>query len=263
MARVRKKQGTTQAEWQAALAAIRAGRYPAGRLDRLIGQAVAEIRRMAAGKQVAFAWSGGKDSIALEYVMREAGIADCVMGICNLEYPAFLRWVTAHMPLGLEVVNTGQDLDWLAAHPDMLFPKSAVVAAKWFKMIQHTAQARFYRRRRLDLIVLGRRRADGNYLGPPGANVYTNREGVTRYSPLADWTHEDVLALVERAGGNWPPIYAWPRGFQIGTHAWPARQWTRSVEHGWSEVHAIDPAVVREASKRIPSAAAFLARRGG
>lgn len=258
---IRRKQVTGQDEWTRSLVAIRAGAYDFARLDRLVEKTVAEVRRVASGKRVAFAWSGGKDSIALERVMELAGITDCVMGICNLEYPAFLRWVTANMPLGLEVINTGQDLEWLARHPDMLFPAQAATAAKWFRIVQHAAQARYYRENRLDVIVLGRRRADGNYLGAAGQNIYTNAEGITRYSPLGAWSHDDVLAIIERTGGNWPPIYSWPRGFQVGTHAWAARQWCGSVENGWREVFAIDPGIVRDAARLIPSAAAFVAGR--
>lgn len=256
---IRRKQSSAQDEWEATLRSIRGGGYPAARLDRLIDKTVTEVRRVTAGKRVAFAWSGGKDSIALEYVMRQAGITDCVMGMCNLEYPAFLQWVTANMPLGLEVINTGQDLEWLAAHPEMLFPQKSDIAAKWFKAVQHTAQARYYAKHRLEVIVLGRRRADGNYLGAAGANIYTNAQKVTRYSPIGEWQHEDILALVElKTGGNWPPIYSWPRGFQVGTHAWAARQWCGSIENGWREVQSIDADIVRIAADYIPSARRFL-----
>jgi hypothetical protein len=260
---VGQKQRTVQREWEEALRFIRSGGYPPGRIDRLIATAVRDIERKLAGRRAAYAWSGGKDSIALGYVMEAAGYTDCVMGMCNLEYPEFLRWVTPNMPLGLEVINTGQDLKWLKAHPEMLFPMKADIAAKWFKIVQHTAQARFFKERGLDTIVLGRRRADGNYLGKAGENIYTDAKGVTRYSPIGAWDHIDILALIElKLGGNWPPIYWWPRGFQVGTHAWPARQWCGSIENGWREVFAIDPAIVRVAAGHFESAARFLEREG-
>jgi hypothetical protein len=254
---IRKKQVTDQAEWERALAVIRSGRYPQRRLDLLIETSVADIVRTVGRRRAAYSWSGGKDSIALGYVAEAAGIADCVMGISNLEYPAFLQWVTAHMPRELEVINTGQDLEWLARNPEMLFPANSNIAAKWFKIVQHTAQARFFRDRSLDVLLLGRRRADGNYLGAQGELIYTSSDGITRYSPIGRWEHIDVLALVERIG-NWPPIYGWPRGFQVGTHSWPARQWCGSVEAGWREVYSIDPQIVRDAEPYLDSAARFL-----
>jgi 3'-phosphoadenosine 5'-phosphosulfate sulfotransferase (PAPS reductase)/FAD synthetase len=253
---VPKKQVTLQSDWERALAAIRAGDYPAERLDRLIDRTVSDIRLRTRERRVAYAWSGGKDSIALRHVMELAGITDCVLGMCNLEYPAFLQWITENMPLGLTVINTGQDIEWLARHPEMLFPDTAPIAAKWFKMVQHTAQERYFASENLDMLALGRRKADGNFVGK--GNIYTNAAGITRYSPIAQWGHIDVLALVERIGITWPPIYSWPRGFQCGTHAWAARQWTGSIGNGWREVHAIDASIVVEAAPYFASAARCL-----
>jgi hypothetical protein len=107
------------------------------------------------------------------------------------------------------------------------------------------------------MILLGRRKADGNYVGK-GDNVYTNNKGITRYSPLSDWSHEQVLAYIHYYGVEMPPIYGWKNGYYCGTHPWPARQWTGSVENGWKEVYAIDKSIVTEAAQVIPSARDFL-----
>ena len=64
---------------------------------------------------------------------------------CNLEYPAFIAWIEQNKPSGLEVVNTGQDMEWLKKHPDMLFPDKSNKAAQWFHIVQHRGQARYYK----------------------------------------------------------------------------------------------------------------------
>jgi 3'-phosphoadenosine 5'-phosphosulfate sulfotransferase (PAPS reductase)/FAD synthetase len=220
-------------------------------------RAAGEIAAFCRGRNAAFAWSGGKDSVALAAVCQLAGVADCVLGITDLEYPAFLAWVTANMPPRLEVINTGLDLDWLADNPSMLFPQSANVAAQWFSRVQHTAQRQYYRAHGLDVIIVGRRRSDGNFVGRDGQNWYS-ADGVLRYSPLADWSHAEVFACIDHFGLSLPPFYDWPRGYRCGTHPWAARQWCRGVAHGWQEVHSIDPAIVRHAADRIASAAQFL-----
>lgn len=222
-----------------------------------VDQAVEEVRAFTRGRNAAFAWSGGKDSIALRFVAELAGISDCVLGITDLEYPAFLAWVTAHMPDGLEVINTGLDIDWLAANPGMLFPRDASVAAQWFAKVQHAAQRRYFKARGLDVLLLGRRRQDGNFVGRSGENHYSC-DGVLRYSPLADWTHMEVFALIDHFGLPMPPFYDWPRGYRCGTHPWAARQWCRNVADGWAEVYRIDPSVVRFAAQRLDSARMFL-----
>ena len=224
---------------------------------RVFTEAVREIRDYTAGKRVAFAWSGGKDSLALQAVCYEAGVRECLFTMTDLEYPVFLAWVTDNMPDRLEVVNTGQNLEWLARHLDWLFPQNATAAGRWFKAVQHTGQEFFYRKRDLDMLLLGRRRADGNYIGGKNAKAYESR-GILRYCPLADWSHEQVMAVNHYLGLPQPPTYSWPNGFVVGTGAWPARQYTGSVANGWREVFAIDPTVVKHAATSIESARAFL-----
>ena len=180
-----------------------------------------------------------------------------MIGICNLEYPDFLAWIQENKPENLEIINTGQDMDWLAKHTEMLFPTDSKAASRWFSIVQHRAQAKYYKAHDLDMILLGRRRADGNYCGK-GENIYTDSKGVTRYSPLAGWKHEAVLAYIHYYNVPLPPIYGWPNGYLCGTHPWPARQWTGSEEKGWAEVHQIDPKIVAEAARKFPGAKKFL-----
>lgn len=154
-------------------------------LDTHIKKTVAEIKKKTRGKKAAFAWSGGKDSLVLEKISQMTGIRPCVLVICNLEYPAFIEWVKVHKPPELKIINTGQDIKWLASHPQMLFPQKSKTAAQWFHIVQHRGQVKYYKEHELDIMLLGRRRADGNYVGKSG-NIYTDRRGVTRYSPLSD-----------------------------------------------------------------------------
>ena len=109
-----------------------------------------------------------------------------------------------HIHSGLEIINTGQDMEWLKKHPDMLFPDKSNKAAQWFHIVQHRGQARYYKEHQLEILLLGRRKADGNYVGKD--NIYTNSAGITRYSPLAEWRHEDILAYIHYYDVKLPPI---------------------------------------------------------
>ena len=62
----------------------------------------------------------------LEKICEKAGIDQSVLVRCNLEYPAFIAWIEQNKPSGLEIINTGQDMEWLKKHPDMLFPDKAI-----------------------------------------------------------------------------------------------------------------------------------------
>lgn len=251
-----RKQRIKNSEWLDAMANIETV-ISKSDLDALVKKTVADIRKKMMGKKTAFAWSGGKDSLVLGEICRKAGIQACVLVVSNLEYPAFMEWVDENKPQELEIVNTGQDLKWLADHPHMLFPQESKIAAQWFHIVQHRGQAKYYKEHNLDMLLLGRRRADGNYVGK-GDNVYTNGMGVTRYSPLSEWTHEQILAYIHYYAVKMPPIYEWPNGYLCGTHPWPARQWTGSEENGWSEIYQIDRTIVEKAAECVPGAKAFL-----
>lgn len=251
-----RKQRVNNEAWLETIAKIEQ-LVPREQLEEKVNKAVAEVKAKADGKKAAFAWSAGKDSLVLEKICYMAGITSCVLVISNLEYQAFLEWVEANKPAELEIINTGQDLEWLAKHEQMLFPQNSQIASRWFHIVQHRGQAKYYKDKGLDMLLLGRRRADGNYVGK-GDNIYTDGKGVTRYSPLADWSHEDILAFIHYYQVALPPIYEWKKGYLCGTHPWAARQWTGSVENGWSEVYEIEPGIVENAAKIISSAKKFL-----
>lgn len=216
-----------------------------------------DIQKRTAGKKVAYAWSGGKDSLVLGHICEQAGIYASVLAVCDLEYPAFLNWLCQHKPIGCEIINTGQNLNWLAAHTEMLFPQNSALAGRWFAIVQHRAQRQYYQQKHLDMLLLGRRRADGNFVGY-GDNIYTDRNGITRYCPLADWSHEQILAYIYYHQIELPPIYSWQNGYLCGTHPWPARQWTGSMQNGWWEIYNIDPEIVKNAAAVLDSARTFL-----
>ena len=226
-------------------------------LDALVKKTVADIREKTAGKTAAYAWSGGKDSIVLGKICEMAGIMQSMIGICDLEYPAFLAWVQENKPTGCEIINTGQNLEWLSKHPEMLFPQDSETAARWFTIVQHRAQRIYAKNQKMDILILGRRKADGNYVGKQ-SNIYTDGKGVTRYSPLADWSHEHILAFIHYHRLPLPPIYGWHNGYLCGTHPWPARPKTGSEENGWRAVYNIDPNVVITAAELLPGAKAYM-----
>lgn len=186
-----------------------------------------------------------------------AGIYDCVLVVSDLEYPSFMSWVDVNKPKKLEIINTHQDIRWLQTHQEMLFPQDSATAGKWFHIVQHKGQDIYYKNHDLDILILGRRKADGNYVGN-GSNIYTNKKGTTRFSPISDWTHEEILAFIHYYKCQLPPIYEWKNGYLCGTHAWAARQWTGSIQNGWQEVYDIDKNIVINAADYIASAKTFL-----
>lgn len=244
-----KKQRATHADFQRAhdealvIADARA-------VEALAARTVADIREFCTGRRCAIAWSGGKDSIALAELCREAGVTDGVIVVCDLEYPAFTRWVADHRPVGVDVINTGLDLRWLGDHPDMLFPSSSKTSVKWFAKVQWAGQAQYQREKNLDVLCLGRRAQEGNMTGTDG--VYES-SGVLRFSPLVHWRFEDVIAFLRLRGIALPPFYGWPRGWNVGTGPWAKRK-APTHEQAWREIDAIDRTIVEAAAPYLESA---------
>lgn len=252
---LKRKQSMNNADWLDAVSNIRKT-VSRDELDKEVETAVEAIRNRAEGKKTAYAWSGGKDSIVLAMLCQKAGVKDCLFVHSDLEYPAFLKWCMEHKPDGCTVINTHQDVDWLALHPEMLFPKSAELVYRWYRLVQQTGIRRYFRDNGLDMMIVGHRKADGNYTGIDGMS--TNREGVTRFSPMAGWPHEYILAAIAYYHLPLPPIYGWKNGYRNGTHAWPCRLNISSPDQGWREVYDIDPSIVVSAARKIESAHSFL-----
>lgn len=251
------KQRSTHEDWIRAMERVTLD--DRARIRRKVQETAERIAPYAS--EATFGWSGGKDSQVLRLVAEAAGVTESYLAISDLEYPAFLAWATQNMPDGLTVFRREWDLDWLAAHPDMLFP-DAKGAGQWFSGVQGWGRRRAIRNDRPRHVLLGRRRADGNQcgskIGPAGLGLSYEQDGSVVWSPLADWTHEDVLAALVTFRLPLPPCYRWPRGFRVGTGSWPARQWVDDQLHGWTEVHTIDPSVVHHAATKIPSARALM-----
>ena len=251
-----RKQSTDNSVWLDAAARIEE-LVSRDELDAATAAALAEIRAVTDGKKAAYAWSGGKDSLVIAQMCRDLGITDSVFVHTELEYPVFLTWCLENKPEGCEVINTGQNLDWLCKHPVMLFPDKSPVISRWFEIVQRTGIRRYFNAHNLDIIVAGHRKADGNFVGR-GSNILSNSAGVVRYSPLADWPHELVLAYIHYHSIPLPPIYSWKDGYRCGTHPWPSRMGMKTIADGWADVYDIDPSIVVQAAAKIDSAARFL-----
>ena len=252
-----RKQLGNNAGFQRAWEGIRS-LVPRWYVDALVELAAQDTRQLCAGlDRVAYGWSGGKDSIALGIVMRAAGVDKGFCVLSDLEFTAFREWVMVNKPAHVAIERRSQiNLPWLAQHQQLLFPNDSATSLRWFVEVQRKGQKAFYDREGLQGVLLGRRKADGNH----PRKSFTDRDGRHWIAPIMDWTHEDVMAVCHYYGPPMPPIYSWPRGWTVGTGPWAKRR-VASHRQGWSEVMAIEPAIVDAAALYLPSARQFLALR--
>jgi 3'-phosphoadenosine 5'-phosphosulfate sulfotransferase (PAPS reductase)/FAD synthetase len=233
-------------------------------INDLIDKTCSEIVKITEGKKCAIAWSGGKDSVALQLVAKEIGIHQAVIGLTDLEYKQYLTWLDSYAPKDLTRINTGQDLDWLSKNEHYLFPANNKISSQWYKFVQQKAQGIYFKENNLDILLLGRRKADSNYVGKNGENIYSNRDGITLYSPLADWSHEEVIASIRYFNLPISPFYDMPRAFYLGTHPWafrdrhPIDKENNSTLVTWKEILQIEKETVVEASNYFDTAKRIL-----
>ena len=84
-----RKQNISNQAWLDAVTTIE-DTVSRAQLDALTASTVEDIRTTTKGARTAYAWSGGKDSVVLAKVCEMAGVAASRIGICDLEYPAFM-----------------------------------------------------------------------------------------------------------------------------------------------------------------------------
>lgn len=225
------------------------------REEQAIERIYACVSKYGAGN-LAYGWSGGKDSIVLTHLCNAAGVSRGVFGTCSLEYPSFLQWVNENIPEGVEPEDSGRDIHWLARHMDMLFPTTSAMMAKWYAVTHHRSQRSYYKRNKLSGMILGRRDIDGNQTH---GGEMVDREGRVWISPIFDWEHEVVLGCIHYRKIPAPPIYAWKNGYWEGTHLWPMRSGKgRDHRTVWGEIYEIDKDAVHYAASLIDEAKEFL-----
>lgn len=230
-------------------------------LDNQIDKTVESMRKNLAGKTYGLAWSGGKDSVVLDFITKRLNKPfDSCLGVTSgLEYPDFMQWVNQYRGAdpSLRIYKSKHDLMWLSQNQDWLFPSKASQSSKWYKEVQHKAQNQFMKETGLQVLLTGRRVIEMNYVGQNG--IYLNKgTNIIRYSPLYDWSHEMIFACMSYYSLPFAPFYSWPNGFIVGTGHWAKRRFTGDVNKNWEEIYQIDKSIVHEASNWIPSAQKYL-----
>ena len=254
-----RKQSSKNADWIQAFEHIEELISPEEVKD-YADEALSEIRRATNGKKAAYAYSAGKDSIVLADLCEKAGVTTGYFAYCDLDYPAFVAWVKKHKPAGVQMMHTGYGLDWLYHHQNLIFAEG-ILGQRWHQISQRGPFTRMFFDNHLDLLLMGHRTIDGNFCGPDG--YIWKSSGEVRFSPLRAWPHEALLGYIHYNALPLPPIYGWKDGWVQGTHAWPEREFcSQDIMKGYREIYEIDPSIVLDAAKKIPSARRFLEEVG-
>ena len=240
---------------------------PMERSEFLVSQAIDRIEQLEGN--LAFAWSGGKDSQAIRFVAEQAGVN---LGMCvesGLEWPVMNEWRSKRCD-NITILRMDEyNAEWLNDHLEHLFPYNSKIVAQFSKATQHKGQERFYQDNNLDGLLLGRRWADDNWTGfGAGAMSYSSKKtGMTRHSPIADWSHEDLLGVMICYDLEFAPCYFMLDGWVNGTATWkrshkrngqPIEDLVSSYDWNFGCVYQTDPQVVVDAAEVLEPAAIWL-----
>lgn len=210
-------------------------RVSRGECDDIVGRLGERVLRVLSTRRAVYGWSGGKDSVVLEYVLRSAGLS--LEGACiltALEYPAVDRFCATELPRKVTRIRTHHNITWLLANRQFLFPTDPALKARSYAMVQQAHMDKFAMERGATVVVLGRRRADGNVIP---SEFYEAKGKPWRYNPLADTSHEFVWAAIRHYNLPEYPLYAIsPKHLVTGTGWWPQ-------DDGWDTVRHTDPSV--------------------
>ncbi|MCQ2113335.1 MAG: hypothetical protein MJY95_08360 [Bacteroidaceae bacterium] len=228
--------------------------------EEMIADAVSEIKEICAGKVPAYAWSGGKDSIALQIVCEDAGIKKGFCCYNDLYFQKSIDFFYEHCPEGVEIVNTGEDIAWLSRNPKFLFPKGAVA---WNVRTHLRYQPIYCKKNNVDILLMGKRRQDGNWV--PDNIVNRSSGGVDIYCPLRHWTHENVICAIRHRGKTLSRFYLDDEiGFHFGDTKFAIMGPSRgeSVCDAWNRIYSVEKMkVIQCAEHGIESAREYLNKK--
>lgn len=234
------KKRVRQSDWVAAWEAAKLeAQTPEGRAkaERLI-----EIGAERLPKDSRFyAWSGGKDAMALEAIVNAAGVERGVIGTSGVryEYSPFVKFVREHKPENVVVRDFGVTPEFLNEFPNLVFPETYKDTYWWYIHENQKSYYSYAKEIGAENAVLGHRRIDGNVVRD-GVMV---KNGIRKVFPMHDFSHEDVFLLVAYQGKELPELYFFGDGFHEGTHTFLRR--SGGAEKCLPDIYGYDPDVLR------------------
>ena len=241
--------------------------YSFEHIQKLESKTIETIRRVAKNyNNICSGWIAGKDSIVLHHILIKSGIKFTpIMWRGINEYPCMKKWIDENKPNGIIFETIDKfNFNFLEKHPEYLFCKGDTrqkwMAEKWKRQNQDINKHGF------DLFIVARRLKDGNRCGDKNNDYIQQKEGYASFSPLAEWSHEEMLAYIKYNYLKLPPFYSFKRGFLIGSIA--MGEWTEyaclnhTEDEVWDEIWDIDKSIVLNAAKHLSSARKYLTMKG-
>lgn len=209
-------------------------------------------------QSIGLAWSGGKDSIVLSHLLDNHQIYydKSIIALYHYQYPSFERWIRdkKNQPRNLEFSKmVGVDTRKLNNDQKFLFPETKKETSYAYTKDRWNIQKKFALENNLDVMLYGRRNQDRNNTG---VNGLLKHKDFDRYSPIYDWTNEELMAYIHYNNIELPEIYLYHDGFELGTEPWTSKRLVNDLKQTFDivlsdEKEAIEIAVRLGLNKAI------------
>lgn len=237
------------------------------RVDELEKRAIQLIKEVCPKyKNVCVGYSAGKESLVVLLLMQKSLCQHTpVIWQTIFQWTSVMKWLEANKPAGLVTVTIERP-SWkdLEEKPSLLFP-STPDDNNWWMSKKWIAQKRYFKENGVDLFVTGRRIGDGNNCGKKENNYVRNAKLYDVFSPVSEWSEEELFAYMIYNGLKLPPNYETLNGFLQGSGAWAERMCygntAATVKEQWDIVYQEDANIVIEASKYLTAARQYLEER--
>lgn len=221
-------------------------------------------RVMCKYKNVAYCWSGGKDSLIIQKLIELSKIdIPSLLVLYPTEYPEMKKWLLEHKPKKCVVIKTSKiSYEQINNDSDYLFPNKEKYIASYLPP-RWKVQKEFRKSNDFDLLIMGRRTIDGNNCGSKENDYITKSQVGDSFNLIAEWTHEEVLAFIYYNKIELPPCYFYPRSWRYGTHCWTERgRLPNFPNDNFDEIMDIDKNILFQSRDKIYLVEKYLSERG-
>jgi 3'-phosphoadenosine 5'-phosphosulfate sulfotransferase (PAPS reductase)/FAD synthetase len=211
-------------------------------------------------KNIFCGWTGGKDSLVIASLLDKSNCKYTPINfITSYEFVSFMQFIDKIKPNNLITLYAdAYHLPHLNVDGGLLFLKRPKSLGEWIKK-KLIVQRRELKRLGCDLFVTGRRTEDKNFCGKKENNYVAPANTFPTFSPIAEWTNEQILAYMKYNGLLLAPLYYYKNGFSNGTGGWPKITAINGNDYDtWDYLMTIDPDIVINASKYIDTAREYM-----
>ena len=211
-------------------------------------QILAELQNVAVRPMLA--WSGGKDSLVVAHIIKEAGLMPYISDtVCETSF-YFEKQLedikkTADS-LGWNVTyKDSLGWDWIRKHPEVIFSNDSRIRGWSFAQRQQKTVADYARQHGNDAIIFGRRTQENTV---PSSLYYKKQLKHWSCHPIKDWSTLDVWNYLELFNIPIPWIYTNNFGKYSGNSGFFSlrAKYVGGVDKAWELVTSLDPNINKQ-----------------